>query len=166
MFLDLERIDAIYPIKIPVRFEQQARADRKIDPQISALAERLLSRSDESILIADGIKLESDRVMTFQKMKGRNGLEDKDVSIISTFLAPPKYAELNVIGQFLELPDVIDLFYQDQINQAVGRNRGFRQSDKRDTKTEVICTMRLWKAVLSKLQEGGRIQLYEDYGDI
>ena len=104
--------------------------------------------------------------MSFQKMKGRNGFEDKDVSIISTFLAPQKYAELNVIGQFLELPNVIDLFYQDQINQAVGRNRGFRQSSNRDTKTEVICMRRLWKAVLSKLQDqAGRVQLYEDNGD-
>ena len=167
LFLDLEKIDAIYPIKIPVRFEQQAKADRKVGPQISALAERLLGQSDESILIADGIKFDSDRVMSFQKMKGRNGLEDKDISIISTFLAPPKYAELNVIGQFLGLPNVIELFYQDQINQAVGRNRGFRQSNNRETMTEVICTRRLWKAVLSKLQnQGGRVQLYEDDGGI
>jgi hypothetical protein len=33
-----------------------------------------------------------------------------------------------VVGQWLEVPEVINVHYQDQINQAVGRNTGFRQA--------------------------------------
>jgi hypothetical protein len=75
---------------------------------------------------------------TFQGMKGQNGFADKDISIILTCLNPEKFAELNVIGQWLGIHDVIDRHYDDQLNQAVGRNRGFHLSDKRSTKTQVI----------------------------
>ena len=45
-----------------------------------------------------------------------------------TCLSPTKYAELNVIGRWLSIPNIIPTYYQDQINQAVGRKTGFRQS--------------------------------------
>lgn len=163
IYLDLEHTDALQPIKVPTKIEPMARADRKDSPQVTALAERILSGSEHSVVIGDGIKIDSDRVMSFQKMKGRNGLEDKDVYIIPTWLAPEKYAELNVIGQYLGLTTVIETYYQDQLNQAVGRNRGFRQSFNRNTKTTVICSNRLWRAVLSKLQDQApRVQLFEE----
>jgi hypothetical protein len=87
--------------------------------------------------------------------------EDNDIFVVVTCLSPDKYAELNVIGQWLEIPDIISEYYQDQINQSAGRNRGFRQSSDRETKTTLI-TSRLWKSVLSKLSEcNPRVQLYE-----
>ena len=87
--------------------------------------------------------------MSFLRMKGRNDLADKDVYIILTSLAPDHYAVLNVIGRWLGIPDIIELHYQGLINQAVGRNTGFRQQE--DTKTVVICSLRLWNLMISKL---------------
>ena len=99
-----------------------------------------------NLAIADMVR-EMDRVTTFQGAKGRNDLKEKDIWIILTYLNGEKYAELNVIGQWLGIPTIIELHYQDLINQSVGRNRGFRQSLTRDTKTAVVCTPypRLWK---------------------
>jgi hypothetical protein len=100
-------------------------------------------------------------VLTFQGMKGQNGFADKDISIILTCLNPEKFAELNVIGQWLDIPDVIDRHYDDQLNQAVGRNRGFRLSDKRSTTTQVTTSPRLWQQVLRNRQHRPRrVQLY------
>jgi hypothetical protein len=104
----------------------------------------------------------ADKVMNFQGMKGVNGLEENDVYIVVTCLSPAKYAELNVIGRWLQIPNIIQKYYQDQINQAVGRNRGFRQSFDRETKTTLITSRRLWKNVLSGLSSmAPRVQLYE-----
>jgi hypothetical protein len=103
-----------------------------------------------------------ERVLTFQKSKGMNDLNDKNIYVILTPLAPEQYAELNVIGQWLNITDVISLFYEDQINQSVGRNRGFRQSLTHDTTTVVITSNRLYKNVLQKLESGaGRTRLYQ-----
>ena len=99
-----------------------------------------------------------ERVLTFQGMKGLNGLEERDIATVMTFLAPEKFAELNVIGRWLGQPDIITAYYRDLLQQAVGRNRGFRQSTKRTTDAMVICSRRLWKAVMSRLR--GRVQLY------
>jgi hypothetical protein len=114
-------------------------------------------------VISDGVR-DIANVMSFQKMKGLNDLTENDINIVATHLAPAKYAELNVLGRWLEIGgDVIRLHYEDQINQAVGRNRGFRQSDK-PTKTAVICSNRLWKIALSNLNQSGtsRTLLYEE----
>jgi hypothetical protein len=94
-------------------------------------------------------------------MKGQNGFADRDVAIIPTCLAPEKFAELNVIGQWLGTEDVIDRYYEDQINQAVGRNRGFRHSNHRPSTTRVITGSRLWQQVLRKGKNRyRRTQLY------
>ena len=91
-----------------------------------------------------------------------NGLEANDVYIVVTCLSPAKDAELNVIGRWLEIPNIIQLYYQDQINHAVGRNRGFRQSSNCETKTVLITSRLLWKSVLSGLlNSASRVQLYE-----
>ncbi len=78
--------------------------------------------------MADGVDRDIG-AMSFQRMKGRNDLADKDAYVIVTSLAPELYARLNVIGQWLGIPDIIELHYQGLINQAVGRNTGFRQKD-------------------------------------
>jgi hypothetical protein len=100
--------------------------------------------------------------MSFQSMKGLNDLAKNDILIVVSHLAPEKYAHLNVLGQWLGIKDVIRLHYDDQINQAVGRNRGFRQAVT-PTKTAVICSPRLWKSTISKINHGGtsRTLLYE-----
>ena len=114
------------------------------------MAQEIIASNANAIVISDMVR-GVDQVMNFQSMKGVNGLEANDVYIVVTCLSPAKYAELNVIGRWLEIPNIIQKYYQDQINQAVGRNRGFRQSRDRKTKTALISSRRLWKSVLSGL---------------
>jgi len=124
------------------------------------LAAELLAGNDNALVIANGVE-GAEPVLTFQRMKGQNGFADKDISIVLTCLNPEKFAELNVIGQWLGIPDVIDRHYDDQLNQAVGRNRGFRLSDNGSTTTQVITSPRLWQKVLRNRQDRPRrVQLY------
>ena len=98
---------------------------------------------------ADAGTKQLERVLTFQKAKGANDLADRDIYIIVTHLAPEHYAELNVVGQWLGIPDVIELYYRDQISQAVGRNKGFRDTGN-GRKTVVIASSRLEKSSIFK----------------
>lgn len=159
--LDLDDIPEIYPIKVPVYIDRRAAADRADDPRVSALAKEIVDANPNAVVISNGVT-GIDRVITFQAAKGRNDLIDNDVYIIVTNLAPEQYAELNAIGRWLDIPDVIELFYENQINQAVGRNRGFRESSSRQTKTVLITSNRLHKSVIAKVgNDASRTRLYQ-----
>jgi hypothetical protein len=124
------------------------------------LAHEILAANPHAIVISDGVP-GVEVAKTFQSMKGLNGLEERDVYVILTCIAPEKFAELNVIGQWLGNQEIIVDYYQDQINQAVGRSRSFRESTTRLTKSVVIASPRSWNSVLSKLQDRApRVQLY------
>jgi hypothetical protein len=115
-----------------------------------------------AIIISNGVDDGIDRVITFQKAKGQNGLQSKNIFVILTNLAPAQYAKLNVVGQWLHIPDIIPLYYEDQVNQAVGRNRGFR--DNGATKTVIIASNRLYRNVLDKIganRGATRTQMYK-----
>ena len=145
----LDHVPPIYPVKIPVQIDRRAAADRNHHHRISALAAEIIVNNDNAMVIADGVR-GLERVITFQGMKGQNGFVERDISVIPTCLAPEKFAELNVVGQWLGIEDVIDRYYDDQLNQAVGRNRGFRLSQGRPTTTRIITSRRLWQQVLRK----------------
>jgi hypothetical protein len=53
------------------------------------------------------------------------------VASVITNLAPAHFAELNLLAQKYGFsgvgPTVFQLFYKDQINQALGRNQGYRR---------------------------------------
>jgi hypothetical protein len=137
----------------------RAAADKPGAPKVSAIAREIMNSNGNAVVVSDGVD-ENIGAMTFQKMKGRNDLADKDVFIILTSLAQEMYARLNVIGQWLGISDIIGLHYQGLINQAVGRNTGFRQRD--GTKTVVICSHRLWDPVISTLNlSHPRVLLYK-----
>ena len=154
--LNLTELPGIYPIKIPTYLDTRAKKKG-----VSALASEILASNQNAIVIANGTK--QDRVLTFQGAKGRNGLEDKDIYIIATHLAPEKYAQLNVLGQWLGRPDIIRLHYQDEINQAVGRNQGFRHQGG-NAKTVVVTSLRLWTHTLDYFQNGAiRTLLYPEH---
>ena len=158
--LALDQVPPIYPVKIPVQFDRRAAADRPDGKRISALAAEIVADNNNGLVIADGVE-GVEGVVTFQGMKGQNGFADRDISIILTCLNPEKFAELNVMGQWLGVGDVIDRYYDDQLNQAVGRNRGFRHCDQRPTATRVITSSRLWQQVLRRRQHRYcRTQLY------
>ena len=124
--LELHPDSDLFPIDVPLVIDKRA---VKGEQKITSLARELLANPN-AIVIGSKTNLTDPRVMTFQSAKGRNGLEQNDVRVIPTFLSPDHYAELNVIGQWLNLPEVITHFYEDQINQSVGRNWGFRATDK------------------------------------
>ncbi|MCI0661993.1 MAG: hypothetical protein L0220_13060, partial [Acidobacteria bacterium] len=168
--LNLTRLDVpdpplLYPITVPFFIDARARADRAQKPGITQLAKEILGANRDAVVIANGTKGNVEGVQTFQVSKGRNDLIDKDMYIVVTHLAPEQYAELNIIGQWLGIPNIINMFYMDQINQAVGRIRGFRQSNQRQTKTNLITSKRLFDSVISKCcsEEGSRTALYEVY---
>jgi hypothetical protein len=153
--LELDDLPGIFPIKVPVFIDQRAKSDREQDEElnVSALAQEILEADESGVVITDGVKDISERVYTFQRMKGLNGLEGQNIYIILTWMAPEKYAELNVLGQWLGNENILMDHCQDQINQAVGRNRGFRQFPQKETKTVVITSRNLWTKFLSKLQD-------------
>ena len=156
----LDDVPPIYPVKVPVHFDPRASANRLQTKRISALAEEIAANDPNALIIADGVR-GGQRAISFQKMKGQNDFQDKNVTIIPTCLAPEKYAELNIMGQWLGgVPDIIDRYYDDQLNQAVGRNRGFRQSNAHTT-TRVITSPRLWNLVFKRRHRGSsRTHLY------
>lgn len=155
----LDDMPGIYPIKIPTFLDRRAQKR-----EIKALAQEITSSNRNAMVISDMVG-DVPGVMTFQSMKGINELAANDVYIVVTCLSPPKYAELNVIGRWLGIPNIIQNYYQDQINQAVGRNTGFRQSRARETKTALVASRRLWRSVLSRLSDmAPRVQLYEIAG--
>jgi len=140
--LDLYAPSGLFPIEVPL-FTDRRSAKRNIGPFV----DEILAANPNAVIIANGTNSAHPRVLNFQRAKGVNGLDEKDVFIIGTCLAPDRYAELNVIGQWLNLPGIIRQQYEDEISQAVGRNTGFRQSEK-PTKTVVICPHRLYKNTL------------------
>ncbi len=121
----------------------RAAVDRRGQNRISALASEIVAANDNAFVIADGVG-GVERAITFQSMKEQNGFAERDISIVLTCLNPEKFAELN------------DRHYDDQLNQAVGRNRGFRLSNRRSTITRVITTTRLWQQVLRKREDRNR----------
>jgi hypothetical protein len=133
--LDLNDVPGIY-----------AAADRK-SPKVSELA-KIVTADSNAVVISNGVGDGIERIITFQKAKVQNGLQNKNIFVILTNLSPAQYAKLNV-GQWLHIPDIIPLYYEDQINQAVGRNRGFR--DNGATKTAIITSNRLYRNVLDKI---------------
>jgi hypothetical protein len=132
-----KRIDPpseLFPIPVPVCIDKRANAENA-----AKLAREITEANPNAVVISNNVK-DNDRVLTFQKAKGANHLADRDIYIIVTHLNPEHYAELNVVGQWLEIPDVIKLYYRDQISQAVGRNKGFRDTGR---KTVVIASSKL-----------------------
>lgn len=150
--LDFDRLPGIYPIDVPVYLDPRARSDSSGEASVSDLAREIHAADPEAVIISDGVRDAVPNVYTFQSIKGLNGLENRNLYIILAWAAPPKYAELNVIGQWLEDDEIIANHYQDQINQAVGRNRGFRDKNT-GAKTVVVASKGLWVRLLSRLQE-------------
>jgi hypothetical protein len=127
----------LFPIEVDLFTDRRA-STRKSEE----LASEILDANPNAFVICNGVKKQDDRILTFQKAKGANHLKDKDIYIIVTHLNPDHYAQLNVISQWLGIPDVIQLYYRDLISQAVGRNAGFRDTGN-NRKTVVIASPKL-----------------------
>ena len=139
--------DALFPINVPVKIDR--RAGKK---NLDALIKELLDENPDAYIICNGAEAH-DRVLTYQAAKGRNDLFDRDIYIVVTYLAPEQYMELNVIGQWLNIPNIFKMFYVDQIVQAVGRNKGFRD-DGMKRKAVVIASPSLAYSEIIREGEG------------
>jgi hypothetical protein len=116
----IEPPSELFPIPVEVFLDKRASARRVVE-----LSHEITDANPNAFVICNGVEGE-DRVLTFQKAKGANHLIDKDIYVIVTHLRPDHYSRLNVVAQWLGIPDVIRAYYRDQIAQAVGRNQGFR----------------------------------------
>lgn len=155
--LSLVRLDGLYPLSVPIVFDKRARTDRSTEDAefVSSLVEEIIKDDPQSLIIADGIKgksegvLKPSNVLTFQAMKGRNDFAERNVYIVVGWMAPEKYAQLNVLGQWLGNENVLSDYLNDNINQAAGRNQGFRKTGE-DFKTTVICSPLFYSKTLAK----------------
>lgn len=138
--VDADDLTGIYPIRIPIYCDTRARSQ-----EVTKLATEILESNSQAWVISDGVNSGAGNVLTFQRMKGSNDLAGNDIYIIVTPLAPEQFARLNVIGQWLHIRNIIPEYYQGLINQAVGRNTGFRQQE--GTKTVIVTSRRMHKLV-------------------
>ena len=156
--VDLHATCDLFPIQVPLFIDNNAARDRPDDPRMSNLITALKAEDPNSIIIVNGVKPRPDGVVSFQRAKGANGWEDRNIRIVLTWLPPAEYARLNVIAQWLNLNGAIWEHYEDQIGQLVGRNQGFRKTTKGTT--AVMAGPRLAKQILQKcFPAGGKIEL-------
>lgn len=141
---------ANFAYSIPYVIDDRARSDGGSNNGISKLVAEIVAQNPNAVIIADGV--DHERVTNFQRMKGANDLSDRDIYIIMTHLHPDVYAELNILGQFAGIEDAVAVHYIDLINQAAGRNGGFRKSDLRDAETIFICGQRWSELMLPRLR--------------
>lgn len=103
----------------PIELRPDTRACSK---EIQNLADELKESTDHTI--TDIAKL--GHTISHDSARGRNDLTNKRLATILTFISPEQYAIFNAISQELGIPELIQHFYLDRINQAAGRNRGLR----------------------------------------
>ena len=107
--------------------------------KVEILVDDFLGQGEVDMIISD--KVRHDLVVNHATARGRNDMGDLNLASVIMHLAPAHYSVLNVIAQKYGLigqhPDVIRLHYRDQINQALGRNQGFRRDDA-DPKEHVV----------------------------
>src|SRR5215203_7099264 len=92
------------------------------------------------------------RALTPYYTMTRKGVDDAHALLRSAIQDDPDYSYAKA---FVAALCVIkkSLHYQDELNQAVGRNRGFRDQGG-DAKTVVVTSLRLWRHTLSHCQNG------------
>jgi hypothetical protein len=84
--LDLDHLPGLYPIQVPIYIDKRSVADRH-QPKVSQLAREIVDADANAVVISNGV-VGVERVLTFQKSKGMNDLNDKNIYVILTPLAP------------------------------------------------------------------------------
>jgi hypothetical protein len=141
--LNLDDLPGIYPLQIPVKID--ARSSKR---HIEELVDEIVDGDRGCLVVTDMVRSNTN-VLNYQQMKGANGHQQKNVHVVMTSLSPEKYSELNVLGQWLGIDNIIAGHYFDQLAQAVGRNTGFRQASETATTTMVYTSSKVWRSVLS-----------------
>jgi hypothetical protein len=137
-------------------------------------------KSEENVIVAEEFrKLEElpnlhvicnnggglDNHTTYISAKGSNDLQTKDILQIMNFVSPGKdseanseYDELQVINQAFGLDNAIRLRHVDLINQAAGRNLGYRFSGRRHL---LAISESLWEVIRSEVVSNLRYSIEE-----
>ncbi len=102
------------------------------------------------LVIANGVA-STPNTITHVSAKGRNDMADQDLLQIANFAAPVgEYDELQVVNRVYGLNNAIRLRHVDLINQAAGRNQGYRDTGLAHRHWLVISTA-LWDFILPDL---------------
>ncbi len=87
-------------------------------------------------------------------------MSDMNLATVIKYLSPDHYARLNVIAQKYAIPDAIQLFYRDRINQALGRNQGLRADPNDPNRHVVYVSKNLYNELGAGFFTNGRYPLH------
>ena len=142
--------------RLPMRLDNRA---NKSNVQELALALLDPDQGGFDRVISDISK--NEKVISHRSVRGRNDLQEWNIATIMMYLGPVQYAELNVIAQLYGIDDAISLHYRDQLNQALGRNRGIRRSLTDAGRHQLVILPRLYRELGGrKFFRSGRYQFY------
>ena len=88
--------------------------------------------------------------------QGKNDLTEANIASVITYLAPDLYGILNATNEKFGISDVIRQYYRDMINQAMGRNRGFRRCEVDEGYHVLILGQRLYLELGAEFFRTGR----------
>lgn len=145
--------------EIPLHLDSRAAKDRDDVAKLSAVIFDIKAKYPNSKVITNGAGDHKDTI-THVSAKGSNDLKEFDLFTILQYLNPNLYARLCLIASEFKVSSVIELFYQDELFQSIGRNRGMRRDMAAASLHKVIMSPRLYKELgKSKLTSGCRYRL-------
>jgi hypothetical protein len=149
--------DYLYPTEsLPMALSNQANSKG-----IQELADSLLDSDGDAFdeIISD--VAEGDNITAHKTARGKNDLKEKNIATILTYLDPHRYCKFNVIAQVFDIPDAIILYYRDLLNQAVGRNQGFRRDDSNPKRHQLNLSAKLYHELGGRrFFQSGRYQFF------
>ncbi len=145
--------------KIPLHLDPRAAKDRDDTAKLSALIDDIKAKYPSSRIITNGAG-NHEGTITHVSAKGSNDLKGFDLFTILQYLNPNLYARLCLIASEFEVSNVIELFYQDELFQSIGRNRGMRRDMVAAGLHKVVMSARLYKDLgMSGFTSGCRYSL-------
>jgi hypothetical protein len=133
---EIEPAAGIHPVSIPIVCD-----DRAVKRKANALVDEILASNENTVVIRNGEERKlGNKVINFERVKGRNDLKEKDIYIIMTMLHAEEYFKLNTLGIFIGRNDIIQMHYRDLLTQATGRNTGYRDTGDGRQAVVIQCT--------------------------
>lgn len=149
-----DRDDFFKPDQIELILDNRASA-RKIEELVAEVVD---PDTGIEMVITNGSR--HPQAISHVSSQGRNDLTATNIVTVITYLAPDHFALLNVLQQKFDIPDVIRQHYRDMINQAMGRNRGFRRRGVDVTLQGLIVSPRLYRELGSAFFRTGRYRFH------
>ena len=145
--------------EIPLHLDPRAAKDRDDTVKLSNLIDEIEAKFPNSRIITNGAG-DHESTITHVSAKGSNDLKGVDLFTIQQYPNPNLYARLCLIASEFKVPNVIELFYQDELFQSIGRNRGMRRDMATAGLHKVIMSPRLYSDLgMSGFTSGCRYSL-------